>query len=443
MKNSWKHTLLTVFVFGGGMLAACSDDEKLNLPGYPENPVGIVIADTENASEATVKATYEAGTGALLLDGALTRTYVFSLATPSPEDVTFRIEPIIENIPEELVSISETELFIPAGSISASVTVGLVDDDHSFMEGVYEAQNYTLGVRLTGAEGSQLVLSQTEAKLHIEKEAYTMIASVVGTDGSHEALFERSCLDGEIVNEEPIEYTYKVVLDKPALADLTFSMVSSGTPEDYKSYESFSAQTVTIAAGEVESESVTWSAADDFLEGNDDPATYTITLSAEPEGADSQVVLSEETGACVMTVTKTFDRLYFLSAADPSWVAFDTTGWTTVPETAASSIFDNSLYTYNSSEEIVVDLKESKTIVGFCLKGYSGWSFYLPAVYSISISDDGEAWASQGQLNRGDSPSDIQYIGLVRAVTARYVKYQVIDKGWYCDLAEFGVYGQN
>ena len=139
MKNIWKQTLLSVLVLGVGVLTSCREDEELNLPGYPENPVGITIADAENAAEVTVKGTYEAGTGALLLDGALTRTYVFSLATPSPEDVTFQIEPIIENIPEDRVSISETELFIPAGGISASVTVGLVDDDPSFMEGVYDA----------------------------------------------------------------------------------------------------------------------------------------------------------------------------------------------------------------------------------------------------------------------------------------------------------------
>lgn len=443
MKNSWKQTLLCMLVLGGGVLTGCREDEELNLPGYPENPVGIVIADTENASEVTVKGVYETGTGALLFDGELTRTYVFSLATPSPEDVSFQVEPIVENIPEDRVTISETELFIPAGGISASVTVGVVDDDLSFMDGVYDAQNYTLGVRLTGAEGSQLVLSQTEACLHIEKEAYTMTASIVGTDGSHGALFERSCLDGEIVTEEPIEYEYKVVLDKPALTDLSFTMTSSGTPEDYKSYESFSARTVTIAAGELESDPVTWSATDDFLEGNDDPATYTIELSAELANADDSVIFSEEESSCQMTITKTFDRLTFLDALDPSWTLFDSSTWTTTPEAAASQIFDQSTYTYSTDEAIIIDLKEEKTISGFCIKGYAGWSFYLPMVYSISTSNDGQVWASQGELVSGDAPTDVNYVGLVREVTTRYLKYQAVEVSWYCYLAEFEVYGKN
>lgn len=443
MKNIWKQTLLSVLVLGVGVLTSCREDEELNLPGYPENPVGITIADAENAAEVTVKGTYEAGTGALLLDGALTRTYVFSLATPSPEDVTFQIEPIIENIPEDRVSISETELFIPAGGISASVTVGLVDDDHSFMEGVYDAQNYTLGVRLTGAEGSQLVLLQTEAKLHIEKEAYTMTASVVGTDGSRAALFERSCLDGEIVTEEPIEYAYKVVLDKPALTDLTFRMVSSGTPEDYKSYESFSAQTVTIAAGELESEPATWRAEDDFLEGNDDPATYTIALTAESEAADSSVIFSEEASSCLVTITKTFDRLIFLDALDPSWVRFDTTGWTTDPASIGDQLFDDNDVTFSTDRSIVIDMKKEKSIAGFRVRAYYGYSFYLPSVYSISTSNDGEVWASQGELTSSEAPTETHYVALIREVKARYVRFDVIEVNWSCYLAEFNIYGKN
>lgn len=443
MKNIWKQTLLSVLALGG-VLTGCREDEELNLPGYPENPVGITIAGTEgNASEVVVKATYEAQTGTLLFDGDLTRTYVFSLSTPSPEDAVFRIEPIIENIPEELVSISETELRIPAGDISASVTVGLVDDDRNFMDGVYDAQNYTLGVRLVGTEGSKLVLAQSEAKLCVEKEAYTMVASAVGEDGSRTALFERSCLDGVIVTEDPISYEYKIVLDKPALNDLTFTLQSTGTPEDYKSSEHFSAEKVTIAAGELESEPVTWSAEDDFLEGNDDPASYSIALTAVLDSEDSSVVFSEEEGACQITITKTFDRLKFQDALDPSWVEFDTSNWTTIPASVGNQIFDNSNQSFTMETTVVIDMQETKTIAGFRVVGYSGWSFYLPTVYSISISNDGETWASQGQLTSDESPTEVHYVGLVREVEARYVRFEAIKMGWTSYLAEFNIYGKN
>ena len=172
MKNIWKLTLLSALVLGSGMLAGCREEEELNLAGYPDVEVGVVIADAENAAEATVKATYAAGTGELQLDGALTRTYIFSLSTPSPKDASFVVEPIISNIPEELVTISETELFIPTGGISASVTVGLVDENTSFMADGRQARTDEWGVRLVGGEGARLGLGQNVAGVKVEREAY-------------------------------------------------------------------------------------------------------------------------------------------------------------------------------------------------------------------------------------------------------------------------------
>lgn len=442
MKNIWKQTLLSVLVLGSGVLAGCREDEELNLAGYPDVEVGVAIADAENAAEATVKATYAAGTGELQVDGALTRTYIFSLSTPSPKDASFVVEPIISNIPEELVTISETELYIPAGNISTSVTVGLVDENTSFMADEIAAQTYELGVRLVSADGSQLELTQTEAKVKVEKDAYVAVASVVGNDGGNEALFERGCLNGEIVTEDPISYEFKIVLDKPALNDVTFSLSSTGTPEDYKSCESFSTPQVTIAAGELESDVVTWSATDDFLEGNDDPATYTVSLTAAVASDDTTVAISEEQSACTITITKVFDRLLFLDdGMDPSWVAFDTTGWTTVPEKAASAIFDDSAYTFTSDGYIEIDMQTEKNVYGFLIQGYATWAFYLGDTYSISTSDDGEVWISQGELNTADSSSDTQYIGLLQSVNTRYIRFDSV-KGAFCYVAKFAVYGK-
>lgn len=439
MKNCWKHTLLSLLAAGSAVLAGCGDDEELNLPGYPETPVGIVIADAENAPTVTVKGTYEAGTGALKLDGELTRTYVFSLSTPSPEDATFHVEMFSSNLPEDRLEISATELKVPAGAISAEVTVGLTDDDMSFMENERGPMNYELGVRLTGVEGSKVTMPQTEAKVIVEKEAYIMNAAVVGTDGGNTAVFKRSCLDGQIVSEEPIAYEFKVMLDKPALRDLTFRAVSTGTPENYKECEAFSGN-LTIAAGETESETVTWTLADDFLEGNDDPATYEIVLSVSAQGDAADVTLAEGSDACAITVTKVFDHLEFLSELDTSWTKFDTTEWTTDPSSAYNSIMDNNIYTYYNYS-FVIDMKETKSVVGFGITGYGNYSFYLPDVYSISTSEDGQLWAPQGELNRDNAPSATHILKLIRTVDARYIKFEPISG--YCFVSKFEVYGKN
>ena len=45
MKNIWKQTLLSMLVLGSGVLAGCREEEELNLAGYPDVEVGVVIAD--------------------------------------------------------------------------------------------------------------------------------------------------------------------------------------------------------------------------------------------------------------------------------------------------------------------------------------------------------------------------------------------------------------
>lgn len=443
-KHIWKLTFFSL-IAGGILLTGCRDDEELNLAGYPETPVGIVIAGAEDkVPTVTVKGVYEAGTGALKLDGELTRTYIFSLSTPSPEDATFHVEKIATNIPEDRVSISATELKVPAGSISAEVTVGLTDDDMEFIENELGAKNYEIGVRLTGVEGSKVTMPQTEAKVIVEKEAYIMNVKVAGTDGSTSATFKRSCLDGQIVTEEPIVYEFKVTLDKPALRDLTFKAISTGMPENYKECETFSGN-LTIAAGEMESEPVTWTLKDDFLEGNDDPANYEIALSVSAESDASDVVLSEEQGECAITVTKVFDYLHFLPELNSSWIKFDRTGWTTDPDSASGILTDDYVNDWTTEKSIIIDMQESKAITGFQIFGYTNNAIYLPDVYSISTSTDGTTWILQGELTSSETTTKSHIIGIAVPVTARYIKYDVVQiLNWYGGyVGGFEVYGKN
>ncbi|WP_300797235.1 DUF4989 domain-containing protein [uncultured Alistipes sp.] len=442
MKNIWKLTLLSALVLGSGMLAGCREEEELNLAGYPQVPVGVAVADAENAAAVTVKGSYEAGTGALVLDGTLNRTYTVALATPSPKDATLRVEAFSKNIPEDRIAISETELFIPAGAISASVTVSLVDDDMTFMAEEEGAQTYELGLRLVDIEGSKLEMGQTEAKVVVEKEAYVATASVVGVDGGTTASFKRGYIDGEFASEDPISYEYKVVLDKPALRDLTFAGLSSGVPEENADDERFTPQTVTVRAGELESDPIAWTITDDFLGANNDPASFEILLTMVPEGEDASVVMSEQTG-CTITVTKVFDRMTFVDAVDPSWTEFDTTGWTIDPASIGNVLFDNNTNTYIVDRTFVIDMQSEKSIAGFKMTAVYNYNGYLPTLFKISVSDDGESWVSWGEMNRYTAPtSTALYIALVKSSSARYIKFEALQVTWYY-FAEFDIYGKN
>lgn len=443
MKNIWKLTLLAAFVTGSSLLAGCREEEELNLPGYPEVPVGVAIADADNATSVTVKGSYEAGTGALVLDGTLNHTYTVALATPSPKDATLRVEAFSTNIPEDRIAVSETELFIPAGGISATVTVSLTGDDLTFMAEEYEAQTYELGLRLVDLEGSKLEIGQTEAKVVVEKEAYVASASVVGVDGNTSATFKRGYIDGEFASEDPILYEYKVVLDKPALRDLTFTGSSSGVPEENLGDEKFTPQSVTVRAGEMESEPIAWTITDDFLGANTDPASYSILLTATPSGEDASVVMSEQT-ACTLTVTKVFDRMTFVEGIDASWTEYDTTGWTVDPASVGNILFDGSTDTYIYSEKtFVIDMQSEKSICGFKMAAVYNYNSYLPSSFRISVSNDGVDWLSWGEMSRYEAPtSDALYIALVKPGSARYIKFEALNTMWYY-FAEFDIFGKN
>lgn len=441
MKNIWKLTLLTVLVTGSGLLAGCREEEELNLAGYPQVPVGIVISDAENAATVTVKGSYEAGTGALVLDGALSHTYTVSLSTPSPEDATLHVEVFSKNLPEERITVSETELFIPAGSISAEVTVSFTGDDMTFMAEEYGAQTYELGLRLVDLEGSKLEMGQTEAKVVVEKEAYVSTASAEGVDGKTAVTIKRGFIDGEFVNEDPILYEYKIVLDKPALRDLTFTGFSSGIPEASAGDEHFTPQSVTIPAGELESDPIAWTITDDFLGANNDPASYEILLSATAPEGETSVAMSDA-AACTLTITKIFDRMVFTTGIDSSWMELDPTGWVTDPASVGSKIFDGSVFTY-VGESFVIDMQSEQSVCGIKLTGYYNYNSMLPTTFIISASDDGANWLSWGEMSRYNATTtDALYIELAKVTSTRYLKFEVPGSSWYY-VAEFDVYSKN
>ena len=50
-------------------------------------------------------------------------------------------------------------------------------------------------------------------------------------------------------------------------------------------------------------------------------------------------------------------------------------------------------------------------------------------------------WVSQGELNTDDSGTDIQYIGLLKSVNTRYIRFESV-KGYYCYVSDSEVSGK-
>lgn len=450
MKTIRKSALLFALLVGGAALfTGCREDETVDLAGYPETPAGIAIAGTDKTS-ATYQGTYDEA-GELKLSGSLSKNYVVTLAQASPENVYVRVEPIVVNLPADKVTISATELVIPAGSVaSETIEVTFDDTDMQFMADELAGMVYELGVRITAVEGFQVSLSTTEAKVSVEKVPYLATASTVLEDGGSEALFKRKYYDGTILNEEPIACTLKIVLDRPVVKDTKFVLKSSGIPEAFQKDETITPAEVTVAAGEKESEAITWTLTDDFLLTSEDPETHHIVLRAEP--VDGGATVSGSDANVEVTVSKTFSLLDFLTEPNPDWLQYDTTGWNgeTNGYGDIPDLFDGSLYTdvYESSWGgegylwFTIDMLEAREIHGVIMTQY-GSIKYMGERFALSTSDDGETWTQLGELSTDEISSSPYYITFRKPITARYIKYEGWKGSKYApDIAEFYVQGK-
>lgn len=449
----YKYALLFALAGGAALFTGCRADEEVDLAGYPETPVGATISGTTDRV-ATFEGTYD-NEGVLNLAGSLSCEYTIALAQASPEETVVRVEPIITNVPAELVEISARELVIPAGSTTATVEVKITEENYDFMENVFGPMTYELGVRVVEARGSRVPVVDGEAKTVIEKTAYLATASLVGVEGNA-VTFKRNFIDGVIINEDPITYDVKVVVDRPVLEDTKFTVKSAGIPEGFAGDEQFTpAAEVTIPAGAKESDVTTWSVTDDFLEADEELGTFPIQLTAELVGDTAGVVVDPEDAGVAISIIKKTDLLTFLSAADASWVKYPTTGWTLETNGYVYG-GDNALWDGSTSSdiygasplEIIIDMKTSQWVAGFDIRTYGSIS-YLGEYFELSTSEDGKNWTPHGELRQDEAPNRgygaTNYVQLLKPCNARYVKW-VGSKGntYYSpDITELYIYGRN
>lgn len=425
--------------------AGCQDDEVLDLVKYPVNQPAITIDDAEGASTAMLTAVYKFD-GTLELDGSVSRTYTFHFAA-SPEDATITFDVINTNIPKENVEISATKVVLPAGSTDASVTVTLKDEDFSFAEPNYDAATYELGVKAS-VEGYKIGTEPIESKVVIEKEAYTASCSVVGESGNNIS-FERAFSQGAIVDSEPISYTFKMKLDKPARKDVKVKLATTGLDEQFMNNITVAPAEITIPAGELESGEVTWSITDDFLLTTEDPETHTLVVTALVESEDPVVVENKKENYLTFNVNKVFRNFGYVADKVANWVELDKAGWSVELDPSLRSngniLIDGKGGSsggdiYKSGDFwFMVDMKAEKTMTGFGIDYYHNNSASSPKKVTISTSLDNETWVTQGTV---DTPQSYNhYFQFFTPHNARYVKVELSGRyNSYIDLTEIYVY---
>lgn len=445
--NMKAHYKLFLFLAMGSFIAftACQEDEELNLVTFPENQPSITIDDAEGASKAMLTAIYKAD-GTLELDGPVTRTYTFRFAA-SPKDATVTFDLLSTNIPMENVEISSTKVILPAGSTDASVTVTLKDEDFSFAESNYDAATYELGVK-ANVEGYNIGTEPIESKVVIEKEAYIAACSIVALDGNT-VTFERAYSNGAIVNSEPISYTFKAQLDKPARKDVKVKLATSGLKEQFISNITITPAEIIIPAGELSSDDITWTITDDFLLTTTEPETHTLVVTASTESEDPVVLVNEKENFLTFNINKVFRNFGYLSDKVNSWTELDKTGWSVQLDptlrgngnilvdgrggSGANDIYKSGNFWF------IVDMQSEKTMTGLGLDYYDNGSASSPQKVTISTSLDNETWVVQGTV---DAPQEYsQYFGFYAPVSARYVKVELLERyNYYIDVTEVYMY---
>lgn len=420
----------SIICFGTAMVS-CQDDEELNLLGYPENPISVNAEDGDNMN---ISATYDAQ-GKLVLSSSLNRTWRISLATPSPEDASIKIAPLLVNIPADKVTLDTDIINLPAGSLYQDVTLGINEEDLAFMEDNLQAEVYELGVTVSDANGLKLNTDSSLGKLVVEKEKYLANVSMIASQDPTE--IKKIYFNKELLGD-PISYSFKLQLDKPAIEDLEIKLMAEGVPTDFISSSQFSPSTVKISAGSRESEDIIWTITDDFLKTTEDDESFDIVLKAVVDNEFAAVV--SQNSQINLRVLKTSNILELSTYKPNEWQEVDNKSrWNiALGDTWRGNVgylIDGSRYDVVSMDadkgetgELVVDLLSTQTLVGvgiaFGMHYYPVWEVCAATESEWLVSTDNATWISLGSVKNTLGGNDRHYYHLGVPVEARYVKYR-------------------
>lgn len=440
--------LCIICSLGMSMFLSCQDDETLNLENYPINKPTIIVEDADKLPQK-LQATYQ-NDGSLSLDGSLSRTYVCRFKA-SPEEMVVDFTPIATNIPMEKVSLSTKQVKLAPGETDAVVTVSLQDDDFSFATTNFNEEKYELGVK-ADVRGYNIVAEPIEKKLVIEKEAYKVFASFDGAN-NNTARFTRTLAAGAIQEGDPISYSFKVALDKPASKDVTLSIETEGIDEQFSSDVTIAPANIVIPAGKTTSEVVTWTVGNKFLMADQLPAVYNLKLKLVVSTED-ETVQKEALNEVNVQVEKRVVNVGILNAVPSDWTEINKSNFSPAAMTHMDGnpdcLFDGqsannsgsvSAYMWFMPATFGVNMAESRTVKGIRIN-YTDYYGSIACATDLTIytSTDGTNWVEQANMP-GLTASYEHVFKFYAPVTASHIKVSCNAVNGYilgiCELTVF------
>ena len=424
------HNILILGVLGMVTLHSCQDDEVLDLKDFPINRAEIIMQDGDNLP-AKLFASYQSD-GTLALNGILARTYIYRFKASS-EEIKVNFTPICTNIASDKVQLSTDNITLTPGETDAVVTVSLTDDDFSFAASNFKSEIYELGVAAV-AQGYNIVSEPQENKLIIEKEAYQVHASFKCNTS---ITFNRTLAAGDILESEPMKYTFSVVLDKPAQKDISLSVITEGLDEKYLDLISLIPEQIIIPAGEMSSNEISWTISNDLLKENALPAAFDLVLRLKAYSED-ETVQSESANWVAIGINKKVVNVGVVDGVLDSWSEIakqscsvsSITGFTSGD---AKCLLDGktspgtgmvACYTWNLPATIVLDLNDTRIVQGIKLD-YSDFYGSPTCANDLTVytSRDGSKWLEEANVM--DLPSTLKHVlRFYNPISTRYVKVQ-------------------
>lgn len=427
------------------LASGCLDDENLGLRDYPLNQPSLNMDYNDTKlKEDIVQATYD-GDGTLVLDKELNRSYAIRL-TPSPETTKVVFEPLLVNINADQVEYTSKGGTLKPGEVDLAVDVNFIGDMKAF-EGLDE-QTYEIGVRAL-LEGYNMPADEPlESKIIINKKAYNANIDFAGTKGN-DVQFKRTYMNmtAEILEGE-VSYTFKVVLDKPAVNDITVKLATSC--EDKQALSGVTMpQEVTIPAGQKESELITWATNNDFLQVDNKEGTWKFEITPTLQGGTYCQV--NENAKLSITVNKVVANAAAVPEVPADWARVDRTNLSIHSGNQvnnANDMLDDNPNSYAWAYSwyyyphwFAVDLGETRKVKGFKLhwaKNNDTIQFAQKLIISTSL--DGKNWESSTEV-AGLESAEEHIIKFGEAPEARYIKIELADgKEYYLFISDLAIY---
>lgn len=421
--------IFMICALGMSTFLSCQDDETLNLESYPINIPNILVEDADKLPQK-LKATYQ-NDGSLALNGSLSRTYVYRFKA-SPEEMVVDFSPIGTNIPLEKITLSTKQVRLAPGETDAVVTVSLQDDDFSFAAANVNEEKYELGVK-ANVSGYNTVAEPIEKKLEIEKEAYKVFVSFNGAN-DNTAHFIRTLAAGAIQEEDPIQYTFKIALDKPASKDVALTIVTEGIDEQFNNEITILPANIVIPTGQTVSEEVTWTIGNNFLTADELPSDFNLKLKMSISSQD-ETVQTEALNEVNIQIVKRVVNVGSVGEIPSDWTVIDKSNFE--PAAMASvdgnptCLFDGkagiddksvTAYSWFMPATFGVNMKESHMVKGISVH-YTNYYGSIASASDLTIytSTDGSTWVEQANMP-GLSATGMHIFKFYTPVTASHIK---------------------